>query len=103
MNKRILVPLTAAMLLTGALAQEAATTPNVEIRLSIVENRLGRLEADVSRLSNVPAQLARIEEKITGLAEKADGNSGILESLGMGLALAVISSVIAYQMGKRGK
>lgn len=103
MIKRFLVPLVTAVLLTGALAQDATPLTSLDTRLSILETRVGRLEADLSRLSGMPTQLARIEEKITALTEKASGNSGILQSLGMAVVMAVLSSVIAYQMGKRGK
>lgn len=91
-----------AVLLSGALAQDSV---NVETRLSIVENRLGRLEADVSRLSEVPTSLARIEEKVTSLADKSD-------SLGSGISTVVIAALTmvmgsvtgaAWQARKRDK
>lgn len=100
MTKRIFTIVVAAVLLTGALAQDG---PTIDTRLSILETRVARLESDLSRLSGVPTQLVRIEEKVTALAEKASGNSGILQSLGMGVVMAVLSSIIAYQMGKKGK
>lgn len=101
--KKTIVFLCAALLLTGALAQEGATTPTLEIRLSIVENRLGRLEADVSRLSTVPEAVARIEEKLTALTERASGNSNVLQTVGLGVVMTVIGSVVSYQMGRKSK
>ena len=103
MKRKSIVFLCAALLLTGALAQEGATTPTLEIRLSIVENRLGRLEADVSRLSTVPEAVARIEEKLTALTERASGNSNVLQTVGLGVVMTVIGSVISYQMGRKSK
>jgi len=101
--KKTIVLLLAALFLAGALAQEGATTPTLEIRLSIVENRLGRLEADVSRLSTVPEAVARIEEKLTALTEKAGNNSNVLQTVGLGVVMTVIGSVISYQMGRKSK
>lgn len=103
MKRKSIVFLCAALLLTGALAQEGATTPTLEIRLSIVENRLGRLEADVSRLSTVPEAVARIEEKLTALTERASGNSNVLQTVGLGVVMTVIGSVVSYQMGRKSK
>lgn len=97
MRKRVAL-LIVALLLAGALAQDVNST--IDTRLSILETRVSRLESDLSRLSGVPTQLVRIEEKVTALAEKADGNSGVLQTVGLGVVMAVISSVIAYQMGK---
>jgi len=102
-KRKSIVFLCAALLLTGALAQEGATTPTLEIRLSIVENRLGRLEADVSRLSTVPEAVARIEEKLTALTERASGNSNVLQTVGLGVVMTVIGSVVSYQMGRKSK
>jgi len=101
--KKTIVLVLAALFLAGALAQEGATTPTLEIRLSIVENRLGRLEADVSRLSTVPEAVARIEEKLTALTERASGNSSVLQTVGLGVVMTVIGSVISYQMGRKSK
>ena len=101
--KKTIVLVLAALFLAGALAQEGATTPTLEIRLSIVENRLGRLEADVSRLSTVPEAVARIEEKLTALTEKAGNNSSVLQTVGLGVVMTVIGSVVSYQMGRKSK
>jgi len=101
--KKTIVLVLAALFLAGALAQEGAATPTLEIRLSIVENRLGRLEADVSRLSTVPEAVARIEEKLTALTERASGNSNVLQTVGLGVVMTVIGSVISYQMGRKSK
>ena len=101
--KKTIVLVLAALFLAGALAQEGAATPTLEIRLSIVENRLGRLEADVSRLSTVPEAVARIEEKLTALTERASGNSNVLQTVGLGVVMTVIGSVVSYQMGRKSK
>ena len=101
--KKILVMLSAALFLAGALAQEGAATPTLEIRLSIVETRLGRLEADVSRLSTVPEAVARIEEKLTALTEKAGNNSSVLQTVGLGVVMSVLTGWISYSMGKKSK
>ena len=102
--KKTIVLVLAALFLAGALAQEGAATPTLEIRLSIVENRLGRLEADVSRLSTVPEAVARIEEKVTALTEKATGNSSIIQTVGLGIVMSVITGAIGFLHGRsRGK
>lgn len=102
MKRKTIVLLCATLLLAGALAQDA-TQPNLEIRLSIVESRLTRVEADVSKLSSVPTQLARIEEKLTALAEKADGQGGVLQTVGVGITMALLGGGIGWLFkGKRG-
>ncbi len=101
--KKTIVLVLAALFLAGALAQEGATTPTLEIRLSIVENRLGRLEADVSRLSTVPEAVARIEEKLTALTERASGNSNVLQTVGLGIVMSVVTGAIGFMQGKRSK
>lgn len=98
MKKRFVLPLV-ALLLTGALAQDS--TAGLETRLSIVENRLGRLEADVSRLSDVPVSLARIEQKLTALAEKAEGQGSALQTVGLGIIMSVITGTISFSLGRR--
>ncbi|HEX7002391.1 MAG TPA: hypothetical protein VF164_11920 [Trueperaceae bacterium] len=101
--KKTIVLVLAALFLAGALAQEGATTPTLEIRLSIVENRLGRLEADVIRLSTVPEAVARIEEKLTALTERASGNSNVLQTVGLGVVMSVLTGWVSYSMGKKSK
>lgn len=105
MKRKSIVFLCAALLLAGALAQDAIGTsqPSVEIRLSLVESRLGRLESDVSRLTDVPTQLARIEEKLTALTERASGNSNVLQTVGLGVVMSVLTGWISYSMGKKSK
>ena len=98
--KKTFALLLIALLLTGALAQDAAAA-NLETRLSIVESRLGRLEADVSRLSDVPTSLARIEEKLTALSERSSGNSSVLQTVGVGLVMSVLTGLVSFAMGKR--
>lgn len=88
----------ALVLLTGALAQDAT---NVETRLSIVESRLGRLEADVSRLSDVPTALARIEEKLTALSEKNDGWTGSLSTITVGVIMLIIGGAVGDLMSRK--
>lgn len=103
MKKKSIVPLVIALLLAGALAQEAATTPTLEIRLSIVENRLGRLEADVSRLSTVPEAVARIEEKLTALTERASGNSNVLQTVGLAITTGLLGGGIGWLFKSKSK
>lgn len=98
MRKRLwLIP---ALFLIVALAL-AQDTGSLETRLSIVESRLGRLELDVARLSDVPSSLARIEEKLTALSEKTNSSSNIIETIGVGITMSVISAAIAYGIGRK--
>lgn len=87
----------------GYTATQASSTSgsNLDVRMSIVENRLGRLESDVARLANTPTQLARIEEKVTVISERATSNSGIFQAIGMGVFMMVLSGAFSYQFGKR--
>lgn len=101
--KKTIIPVLVALFLAGALAQEGATTPTVEIRLSIVESRLGRLEADVSRLSEVPTALARIEEKVTALTEKAGNNSSVLQTVGLSTVTFLLGGGITWLFRSKGK
>lgn len=98
MKKRRITLVVIAVLLTGALAQDSTT---LETRLSIVESRLGRLEIDVARLNEVPTSLARIEEKINALTEKASGNSNVLQTVGLGVVMSLITGAISYAMGRK--
>ena len=100
MLKRTIVLLVLTALLAGALAQDTPSGPTIDTRLSILETRVSRLESDLSRLSGVPTQLGRIEEKITALTEKADGNSGLLQQVGVGIIMSVFAGVLSYQFGK---
>lgn len=97
-KRRILIP---ALFLVVALAL-AQDTNSLETRLSIVESRLGRLELDVARLNDVPSSLARIEEKLTALSEKTNSSSNIIETIGVGITMSVISAAIAYGVGRKG-
>lgn len=99
MKKKILVLLIAALTLTGALAQDSS----IETRLSIVENRLSRLEVDVGRLSEVPTALARIEEKITALTERATGNSSVLQTVGLSTVTFLLGGGITWLFRSKGK
>lgn len=67
---------------------------SVETRLSILENRMGRLESDVARLGNVPTALARIEEKLTALTERATGSANTLETLGTGIIMSLATFML---------
>lgn len=96
--KKLALLLAVALLLTGALAQDAGS---VETRLSILESRVGRIEVDVSRLSEVPVSLARIEQKLTALAEKADGQGSVLQTVGLGIIMSVITGTISYAIGRK--
>lgn len=96
-KRRILIP---ALFLVVALAL-AQDTNSLETRLSIVESRLGRLELDVARLNDVPSSLARIEEKLTALSEKTNSSSNVIETIGVGITMALISGIIAFALGKR--
>lgn len=98
LKRRIIITAT-VLLLAVALAQD--TPSNIETRLGIVENRIGRLEADVSRLSEVPTSLARIEEKLTALSERSSGNSNVLQTVGLGIIMSVITGTITYAMGRK--
>jgi len=96
-KRKSIVFLCTALLLAGALAQDAIGTsqPSVEIRLSLVESRLTRVEADLSRLSSVPTQLARIEERLDALVQKADGQGSVMQSI----ALMVFSGLVGGGIG----
>lgn len=94
MLKRTLISLGVLLLLAGVLAQDSPLPPtSFDVRLGIVENRIGRLEADVAGLSVVPTQLARIESKLEALTEKSGGNTNVLTTIGLGVVMLVIGSV----------
>lgn len=103
-KRRVLIP-ALLIALTLALAQDMTSSPpaqlNYDVRLSIVESRLGRLELDVAGLARMPEQLARIETTLENLNEKASGNSGILETIGVGITMTLISGIVAFTMGKK--
>lgn len=107
MRKRRLLALTLLAVLALALAQE--TTPptplNLDfvVRLSIVEGRVTRLESDYAKLDRVPEQLARMESTLEAVAEKTKSQGGIFQQLGVGVTMALVSSVIAFQAGKKSK
>ncbi|MCZ2110974.1 MAG: hypothetical protein LC118_15630 [Dehalococcoidia bacterium] len=103
---RLLAALLIGVLACTVLAQDApvdnrAATANLDIRLSIVESRLGRLETDVAGLSAVPSQLARIESKLEALSERSSGNSSVLQTVGVGIAMSLVSGIVAFFIGKR--
>lgn len=93
----------ALLLLPVALAAEttANAQPNDDVRISILESRVGRLESDVANLRTVPAQLARIETSLDALTEKAGSNAGIIQAVGLGIVMSVLSGAFSYTAGKR--
>lgn len=96
MKRKSIVFLCAALLLAGALAQDAIGTSQPS-----VESRLGRLESDVSRLTDVPTQLARIESKLEALTEKADGQGNVLQSAGLMVFSALVGGAIGWLFRKK--
>lgn len=101
MRKRRWLALTLFLLLALGLAQDVTAQLNLDVRLSIVESRLGRLESDVAGLARMPEQLARIESKLEAISERSSGTSSIIETIGVGITMTLISGVIAFTMGKR--
>lgn len=101
-KRRLLIP---ALVLTVALAlaQDVPAQLNLDVRLAIVESRLGRLESDVALLARIPEQLSRIEERVTAIADKTSGNSGVLQTVGLGIVMSVVTGLITFGMGKRSK
>lgn len=104
MHRRKLALLAVFVTLTLALAQDmTGTIPivtselNYEIRLSIVESRLGRVESDLSALTTMPASLARMEATLEAVADKATGAAGVLQTVGLGIVMSVITSVIVVR------
>lgn len=79
----------ALVLLLATAAAQPAPANGLDTRLTIVETRLGRLEADVSQLREVPTALARIEEKVTALTERTGGLDGRWNSITGGIMLAL--------------
>lgn len=105
-RRAAIITLALAMVAAGAAQPENPQqySINVETRLGIVENRIARLEIDVARLGDVPTALARIEEKVTALAERAGGQGAIIEAIGLGVVMSIITGVISYVIGdRRGK
>lgn len=98
MRKRRLISIITAAVLTLALAQDGN---DFGTRLSILENRVGRIEVDVSRLSEVPVSLARIEQKLTALAEKTDGQGSVLQTVGLGIIMSVVTGVVGFTQGRK--
>ena len=89
MRKRILATIT-VILLAVALAQDAPNA-TLDIRLSIVETRLSRLESDVAGLAVVPSQLTRIQAQLEALTERSSGNSSVLQTVGLGIIMSVVT------------
>lgn len=103
---RILIAAAFLSIPLGAAAQPDAVgsqpfSITMETRLGILENRLTRLENDVARLGDVPTSLARIEEKLTALTERAAGSANILESLGTGVVMSLITFIITRTLASK--
>ena len=100
--KRVLFVL-ALLALPLALAAETSSiaTSSDDVRISILESRVGRLESDVASLRSVPAQLARIETALDALTEKAGNNADVLQAVGLGIVLSVVTGALSYTAGKR--
>lgn len=105
-KRRLLIPLL-CIGLALALAQDLPAVPptqmNLDIRLAIVESRMTRLESDVAALAQVPAQLARMEATLQNVAEKTNNQGGLWQQLGVGVTMALISSIVAFQFGRKSK
>jgi len=100
--KRTLTAIAALLLLAGGLAQDAPSwSSGIDTRLSIVETRLSQVESEILGLRAVPVQLGRIEEKITALAERSSGNSNVLQTVGLGVIMSVVTGAITYAMGRK--
>lgn len=99
MRKRRLIVPVLFVVLAFALAQDVPAQLNLDIRVSILESRLGRLESDVAMLVRVPEQLARIETTLQAVAEKTSGQGDILTSIALSVISTLIGVVIAYSMG----
>ena len=97
MLRRALV-LIVALLLAFAAAQDPSATPqissSIETRITLLESRLARLEADINRLAGVPSQLARIEAQVTNLADRSDDLSGNVVDFAQGALLVVVSVIV---------
>lgn len=98
MRKRILATIT-VILLAVALAQDAPNA-TLDIRLSIVETRLSRLESDVAGLAVVPSQLTRIQAQLEALTERSSGNSNVLQQLAMTVVVALLTGGIGLMIGR---
>ena len=99
MRKRILATIT-VILLAVALAQDAPNA-TLDIRLSIVETRLSRLESDVAGLAVVPSQLTRIQAQLEALTERSSGNSSVLQTVGLGIIMSVVTGVVSFGLGRK--
>lgn len=100
MRKRLWLTVLLLILAIG-LAQDTPPQVSLDVRLSIVESRLGRLESDVAGLARMPEQLARIESKLEAISEKSSDNSSVIQTIGVGIIMTVLSGLIAFTMGKK--
>lgn len=102
MLKRTLITLIVLLVLAGGLAQDSGALLNsLDTRLTVVETRLGLVESDLLGLRAVPVQLGRIEEKVTALAERSSGNSNVLQTVGLGIIMSLITGTISYAIGRK--
>lgn len=97
MPRRVLI-LVVVLLLACAAAQDPTATPqitpSIETRITLLESRLARVEADINRLAGVPSQLARIDAQVTTLVDRTDGLTGSLGGLGSSALLVVFGAVV---------
>ena len=100
MVKRTALLTVVLLALTASVAQDAPPA-TLDIRLSIVETRLSRLESDVAGLAVVPSQLTRIQAQLEALTERSSGNSSVLQTVGLGIIMSVITGTISYAMGRK--
>lgn len=112
--RRSTLLLLAAFTVAFALAQDSSDWTRFDDRLGGLEGRVGklestlelrvaRLEADVGKLSGVPISLGRIETQLEHLAEKSGSNSTILQTVGLGIILSVITGAIGFTHGRTRK
>lgn len=113
--KRSILLLLAALTLAFAVAAENTDWPSrFDDRLGGLEGRVGklestlelrvaRLEADVSKLGGVPISLERISTQLEHLTEKSGSNSAILQTVGLGIILSVITGAIGFTHGRTRK
>lgn len=97
MLKKVLVLLAVFVIASSHAQPDSAATRefslNAETRLTLLENRLARLESDVNRLTPVPTSLARIEEKLNAVIEKSSGWNSNISTVVTGVIMLVIGSM----------
>lgn len=102
MARRTAITLIVLLVLAGGLAQDTtANWTQFDTRLTVVETRLGLVEGELVGLKVVPVQLGRIETKLEALAERSSGNSGVLQTVGVGLVMSVLTGLVSFAMGRK--